>query len=272
MITTPDWLRPQICTVYPPNNTIEFERWFGENYGGDVSDREYLPIYFCAYHVNNNYGNDANAQGKLRQWISDNVSGRKVFVISQYDDGTMIDWESYGVDCLEFNMSKTGDNKFPIPLLAQPHPYTFSGEKKYLASFIGSHTHPIREEVFALKGTEGFYISDEPHTPEEYCRVLSQSHFGLCPRGYGLNSFRIMECLQYGATPIYISDEFIEPYKENFNSYGLKISPNFGDMKLLLEDIHGMPFLYDLSKIYNEYFTYKGCKRKITDYLLSELS
>jgi hypothetical protein len=271
MIETPDWLRPRINTVYPPSNFTEFERWFGENYQGDVSDREYLPIYWCGYQVNHGYGKDAVAMARLQSFVDGLPADKKYFSISQYDDSVGVDFK--GKDVLIFDMSKTASNRVPIPLIGQPHPYKFSGEKKYLANFIGSRTHPIREKVFALAGTEGFYISDKPHDIETYCRIISESWFTLCPRGYGANSFRIAESLQYGSIPVYISDEFIEPF--NQQHFGLKRLehhiPYLSSLLLeyLMED--------DLDKstgfyadAYNKYYTYEGCREQILKYLISE--
>jgi hypothetical protein len=272
MIETPEWLRPKINTVYPKNNLIEFERWFGENYAGDVSDREYLPIYWCGYQVNHEYGQDAVAMQRLQAFIDTLPYDKKYFTISQYDDSVGVDFK--GRDVLIFDMSKNGNDRVPIPLIGQPHPYTFSGEKKYLANFIGSHTHPIREKIFALQGTEGFYISDQPHDIETYCRVISESWFTLCPRGYGINSFRIAESLQYGSVPVYISDKFIHPFYIDFNSFGLTVhadSPFLDDVGGYL-NAHRM-INYDdwnLKGRYETYFTYAGCRNKILQRLLSE--
>jgi len=92
----------------------------------------------------------------------------------------MIDWN--GKDVLEFNMSK--NIGVGLPLLCQPHPYKFHSEKKWFASFVGSRTHPIRNELEKLRGKEGYYLSYDPHDIETYCRILHESVFALCPRGY----------------------------------------------------------------------------------------
>lgn len=273
MIETPEWLRPIINTVYPPNNFIEYERWFYLNYDGDVSEREYLPIFFCAYWVNNNYGQDMEAYARLVYWIDQNISrDKKIFVVSQYDDGTKVNWQNLGIDCLEFNMSKTGENKYPLPLIGQPHPYVFNEEKKYLANFVGNITHPIREHAKTLQGKEGYYISFDRHSPEEYCRIIAQSHFTLCYRGYGLNSFRISEALQYGSTPVYISDKFIEPHNIPFKEYGIKISENKLEFlypsMLYQKEVGVMNEKMEVGKIiYQEYYTYEGTRNKILNHL-----
>src|SRR6478752_346916 len=222
MINTPEWVRPQINVVYPYCNFIEFERWFYENYKGDVTDREYLPIFWTGYYVNNNYGNDAISLYEMQHYIDNYIDkSKKYFTIVQYDDGILNDVS--GLDLLQFNMSKTGENMYTLPLIGQPYPFKFKSEKKYLANFIGNITHPIREHARTLEDKGGYYISFQKHEPEEYCKIISESIFTLCYRGYGINSFRIQEALQYNSIPVYIYDEFLEPHHTYFNEYGIKL-------------------------------------------------
>lgn len=264
MIQTPDWVRPKINTVYPPHNLVEFERWFYENYEGDVSDREYLPIFYCGYQVNNDYGNDKAAMERLQAYVDSLPNDVRYFTISQYDNGVGVDWK--GKDVYEFNMSKTGINKYPLPLIGSPMPYIFKSEKKYLANFIGNVTHSIREHANSLRTNPDYYISFERHDPYDYCKIISESVFTLCYRGYGINSFRISEALQYGSIPVYISDYFIEPHNVPFNSYGIKLG---SDRTYALDSILNCSFMVDDKNIYQEYFTYEGTKDKILKHLLT---
>ena len=39
----------------------------------------------------------------------------------------------------------------------------------------------------------------------------------ICPRGYGLNSFRLYECFQLGCVPVVISDKFYLPWTDELN-------------------------------------------------------
>jgi hypothetical protein len=156
-------------------------------------------------------------------------------------------------------------------LIGQPHPYVFNEEKKYLANFVGNITHKIREHAKTLQGKEGYYISFDRHSPEEYCRVIAQSVFTLCYRGYGANSFRISEALQYGSIPVYISDEFIIPHNVLFYKYGCVFNSNQLDiidttLKLFKDDeINEGAKL--MKKYYQELYTYEGTKNKILNHL-----
>ncbi len=275
MINTPDWARPKICVQYPSSNETEFERWFFENYEGDITEREYLPIFFCGYQVNHDYGNDKQAMQRLQDYVDSLPNDKKYHVISQYDNGVGVDWK--GKDVLEFNMSKKGENMYPLPLIGEPYPYIFTNpEKKYLANFVGGLTHPIREHAKSLMGKEGYYISFDRHDPYEYCKILSESVFTLCYRGYGINSFRIAEALQYGSLPIYISDDFIHPHKIRFNAYGVMIDekdlqsaavPIFNDLDKFSNDTLMRERFSILPAIYEKYYTYEGTRNKILQHL-----
>lgn len=267
--------QPHIIPVYPPNNEVIFEEWFSANYKGCDTDRELLPVWFTSFYVNNNYGNDLAARKELQSYLYSLDTNKKFFSIIQYDDSILED-VSY-LDLLQFNMSKT--NGVMIPLLCQPHPYKFDSPKKYIASFVGSRTHPVRNELEKFKNKEGWYISFEPHSIEDYCRILHESWFSICPRGYGLNSFRILESLQYKAIPIYLSDEFVIPFNSDFSpktfpGWWMLVSSHLVDNipheinKLSNENI---ALLQDAGKeAYEKYYTYEGCMNEIIKILEKE--
>lgn len=254
-----------IKVEYPPNNKKIFEEWFFENYTSCNTDRELLPIFPTSFHVNNGYG---AKKEELQMYCDTLDEGKKYFIICQYDDGCMVDWK--GKDVLEFNMSK--NTGVTIPLLCMPHPYKFIEKKKYVANFIGSRTHPIRNELEKFKGLDEWYISFEPHNIEDYCRILSESIYTICPRGYGLNSFRISEGLQYNSIPIYISDEFVLPFSIDFTKYGVLIpSENlFNGLKLTTDRFLGYLTHENLQDVYNAHYTYNGCFKNIINYLETE--
>lgn len=252
----------QIGVAYPPGNKPIFEEWFSENYKGCNTDRELIPFFPTSYWVNNDYGNNAQSKLELQNYIDSLDIRKKWFCICQYDDGVMVDWK--GLDVLEFNMSKKVG--IEIPLICQPHPYKFNTEKKYFASFVGGRTHPIRNELEKFKDLEDWYISFDPHSIEDYCRILHESVFALCPRGYGANSFRTTESLQYRTTPIYISDYFIGVFDADFNEFGLKVDSNdIGRLPKILDSncLDLMDKQTDIKHYYNEYYSYEGCFKNI---------
>ncbi len=160
---------------------------------------------------------------------------------------------------------------YPLPLIGEPYPYIFTNpEKKYLANFVGGMTHPIREHAKTLMGKEGYYISFERHDPYEYCKILSESVFTLCYRGYGINSFRISEALQYQSIPVYISDDFIFPHNIQFDNYGIKVDKdNLNNLGGVLQMYYSHYPMYQKlgAAYYDEFFTYEGTKNQILKHL-----
>lgn len=263
--------KPHIIPVYPPHNELIFEEWFAENYKGCDTDRELLPVFPTSYWVNNNYAQDAISKQDAQDYI-DSLPDKKYFVICQYDDGCLIDWK--GKDVLEFNMSK--QNGVMIPLICQPHPYKFKGPKKWLANFVGSATHPIRESAHSLKNKNGYYISFDRHDIESYCRIMHESIFTLCYRGYGINSFRIAESVQYGSIPVYIStgNDFILPSWMDFGSFGVIILEHEVDrIDEILFSIEPATIVEKqecLAEAYDKFYTYEANLKHIINYLERE--
>ena len=261
MIHIPEEFTPTINTIYPWENDIIFEDWVSHEHILNT-ERQYLPIQWTAYHVNNNYGNNPVARKQLQDYVDKLPKDLKYWTICQYDDGVMTDFKD--LDILVFSMSKkTG---VEIPLLCKPHSYSWNGKKSIFASFIGTHTHPIRENVFNIKNRD-FYISDKEHSIQDFCDIISHSLFGLCPRGYGLNSFRIAECMQYETIPVYISDEFIGCFDANFEDYGIVIEEKDANkIEEILKsytDLQIVDKQLKIKEIYKEYYTYEGAFNKI---------
>lgn len=261
MINVPIEFTPEINTIYPWENDVIFEEWVSRQ-NAIESERIYLPIQWTAYHVNNNYGNDKIAIQKLQDYIDSLPRENKYWSIVQYDDGILIDLKD--LDLIQFSMS----NKIGVemPLMCMPHSYKWNGKKTIYASFIGTHTHPIREHVFSIKNKD-YYISDKSHNINDFCDIISHSLFGLCPRGYGLNSFRIAECMQYETIPVYISDHFIECFDANFDEYGIRIHES--DAHLIEHILKGYSDIEIIEKqlkireIYQKYYTYEGALNNI---------
>ncbi len=252
-----DKFQPHIIPVYPPHNELIFEEWFAEKYsrGACRTNRWLLPVFFTSYWVNNNYGNDLVAKQEMQEYIDGLDRNKKWFCITQYDDSVLVDFKD--LDVLRFEMSKP--NGVTLPLLCQPHPFKFKGGKKWFANFVGSKTHPIRESAMQLKDSEGYYISFEPHNIETYCRIIHESMFTLCYRGYGSNSFRLAEAVQYGSIPVYISDEFILPSWMNFEEFGVLIkAEDAGRIDEILQAIPIETIIEKqdrLSEAYENYFS-----------------
>jgi exostosin family protein len=258
MIQVPQEFRPHQLKNYPQDNENPFEEWFGQNYdpSRNKSDREYLPVYWTSYYCNKKHGRDLKALQRLQEFLDTIDRSKKYFTIVQYDDGILNNVSH--LDLKVFGMGCKGDVQ--LPLVCQPHKYEFKENgRPIFASFIGSITHPIREQmVKELQGKEGYFISAEPTSLHTYCYIMSQSKYVICCRGYGLTSFRIAEALQYGAIPIYHSNEFL------FDEGCIRgDSPN---LKILF-DLWNPLSPAACKKTYEQYYTYESVANQIYDNL-----
>ncbi len=255
MIAVPKQFQPHINTDYPQNNKIIFEEWFAQQHIPDT-EREYLPIFWTSYYVCNNYGNNKKALYDLQQFIDSLDKSKKYYTIIQYDDSILNDVT--GLDILRFEMSKS--TGYPLPLLCMPHPYKHNVKRDLFANFIGNRTHPIRD--FAKILPKDYYVAFNNHPTDKFTQIINRSIFTLCFRGYGINSFRIAEAVQYGSIPVYISDDFVFGHHMDFESFGVVIKQE--DVQRIDEILKSIP-LHDIIKkqdllpeIYQKYFTYQS--------------
>lgn len=262
--------REPIIPAYPAGNKPIFEEWFSQVYAGCMTDRELIPIWFTSIWVNHDYGNDLVYKQQVQEYVDSLDRNTKWFCITQYDDSVLIDFKD--LDVLRFEMSKT--EGVMIPLLCQPHPYKFQSDKKWMVNFVGGKTHPIRESANELKDKEGYYISYDLHNIEQYCRVIHESVFTLCYRGYGINSFRIAEALQYNSIPVYISDNFVNPWGLYFNDFGVVLNSRhvqFLHEKLMeIEPKEIIRKQQRCREVYEQYYTFDANLKHIIEYLETE--
>lgn len=268
----PDEFRQPHPFPYPLHNHKIFEQWFYENYDykNDVVDRTYLPVFFTSYYVKHQFGKDIHAINRLQEFINRLDKTKKYFTIIQYDDNILNDISELDIKVIAM-CGKRID--YPLPLLSMPHGFNFDGVNKGIfASFIGRKTHPIRNKMIeALRDKSEYFISTDKMTLNDYCNIMARSIFALCPRGYGSNSFRIMEAIECGTIPVYISDEFVEPHYVDFNEYGVKI--NAEDVERVDEILKSFTAEQieekqsKLKDVFNKYYTYEGNKKLIMQYL-----
>lgn len=229
--------------VYPPhqgnNPLIEKQcyNFFNQNYNDINSDYIYLPIQWTAYHLINGYGQNVQPLIDLYGQITDQLPDQKFFTVVQYDGGTLVELPNCRVFAASGSFSSPiGKNSTyePIPLLCDPHPVINKDEKQYKVVFCGRRTHELREKMFdTLSNIEGYNLYDTSSASisqedvDTFRTLLTDSIFGLCPRGYGPASFRFYETIQMGCIPIYITDEVWLPFNQfiDWEKLCLIISP-----------------------------------------------
>jgi glycosyltransferase involved in cell wall biosynthesis len=70
----------------------------------------------------------------------------------------------------------------------------------------------------------GLDLSTPLQAKSNYVRLLSSSHFSLCPRGTGISSVRLFESLAMGSIPIIVADNYLPPLAEFLNWDDFSIS------------------------------------------------
>ncbi|KAK8475346.1 hypothetical protein V6N13_031209 [Hibiscus sabdariffa] len=98
-------------------------------------------------------------------------------------------------------------------------------KKSILAFFAGSmhgYLRPILLEQWGNKDPDMKIFGKMPNVPNvkgktNYIRHMKSSKYCLCPRGYEVNSPRVVEAIFYECVPVIISDNFVPPFFEVLN-------------------------------------------------------
>jgi hypothetical protein len=216
-------LRPSTGFRAPAHNQDygveqDFENWLlSSEYLTDSpgeADFQYLPIYWNRYYCNH-WGSQQSVevlQTEILRLVSTNIP---TFTICEYDVVSMqpsLDLCNMTI----FTASRHSDNGcIDIPLLCSAHTeLPYKEDRKYLASFMGKfETHGLREEMRqSLGGREDIYLSESVDT-QAYVELMADSYIVLAPRGYGGQSFRFYEAMQFGCVPMLIGDVDTRPFK-----------------------------------------------------------
>ena len=278
MIPTP---KPSYPT-YPPYHTgLYLEEYFFDFYKRNIDrfrklKREYIPIFWTNIYLNS--GTDLTKavfelQGVLNETLTPDG---KYFTICQHDDAPM---NIIPPNTMVFSAggNKQGPGINPIPLLCGPLVKQETKEKEFLASFVGSTTHPVRSKMIdVLKDKSDVYLSTKGwentmsvNCVEDFINASLKSKFVLCPRGYGLSSFRLYEAMQLDAVPVYISDHFWKPftYELNWDEFCVTIKEEqIPDIHSILQSISDEQYesmKQKIKEVYNNYFTMEWTCGKI---------
>lgn len=115
----------------------------------------------------------------------------------------------------------------------------YSGNEKYLASFVGSRkSHPVRDKLFEL-GREDISTIDTASyssyttyfgTPAEreqfwteYADAMANAKFSLCPRGAGAGSIRLFESMKMGRACVIVSDAWQPNDFVNWSDFSIRV-------------------------------------------------
>lgn len=197
------------------------------------SEYVYIPVFWT--NLQNHPGFSREKYGVLLQHALKNFPpNTKYMTIVQHDDGPLL---SLPKDTLVFGAC-TGS--IPLPLIYEDRSdrllKTPRVQKDQLASFVGTITHPIRQDMIRSisdRSDVTCHIQQTwtPSVPEQAAEIFvsetNRSSFCLAPRGYGRSSFRFFESMLLDTVPVYFWDD-VEwlPYKDviDYRLFSVSIS------------------------------------------------
>lgn len=254
--------------TYPPYHTGDYlEDYFYKKFlnNDSIDNIYYIPVSWTTVYIQ-------NLTNGLQQKLDSLDRNQRYFVVCQHDDAPK---ERLPPNCLVFAAGGNVQCKqtIPIPLICSAIPDNIKNknyQKKYIASFVGSITHPIRQQLCNhYYNNKNFYISPkiwsssvDKNNLDNFIRITQESYFTFCPRGYGLNSFRLYESFQLNSVPIVVSDNLYLPMAEVIDWNEISIIPkDLSSLEKNLIDIINNSYQTYMDKgyyAYNKYFTLDG--------------
>lgn len=206
---------------------------------------------------------------------------QKWFTVVQMDDGIQYKIPN---DTLVFSAggSRGSGNLVPIPLISSPMPKEVLDKENstnYLASFVGSMTHPIRNIAYSkFNNNNAFYFnkpkawsqSVSPDSFSEFINITKQSKFCLAFAGYGDTSFRLYQAMELGVVPVYIAHtKHWLPWSDeiNWEDFSVLLMPkdisNLYDILLNISEDRRLNMLENIKKLQKDYFSLDGVVKNI---------
>jgi hypothetical protein len=275
MIYSQQSLRPlPEYPVYPPYHVGDYlEDYFYKRFSTEKQkvSRDYIGVSWTTLYCDN------KRQG-LQEFLDTIPRQGKYFTVSQHDDAPQ-DLLPPDTICFSAGGNVQGSSILPIPLICSKLQVEVpeNTERKLLASFVGSITHPIRMKMAnACRDNQDIMLYLKGWNPtvnknefETFINLASYSVFCLCPRGYGLNSFRLYEAMQLGCIPVVVTDKFYLPWADelNWNDFAVLIDesqlPDTVDILRSYSTDKIESMRQKIKEVYPKYFTLDGMYNNI---------
>lgn len=161
----------------------------------------------------------------------------------------------------------------------------YKNERTIEFSFVGSlGTHDCRKKLKQLF-PENVYDPGvgwglDKNVPTDikrnYIQILGNSNFSLCPRGTGVSTVRLFECMGMGSIPIIIADGYKLPLSKLIDWENISISIQESEMNLIPDRIQNFKLRNpNLSKVrfrINEFFQKYFCDENLHLPIVAELA
>ena len=113
-----------------------------------------------------------------------------------------------------------------LPIQTSDQDYTAEGRRKYLASFQGVLSHPVRASLGQFHEHQKIPIriiekarhatlqldAISGRADEDYRDLMENADFAFIPRGDALFSYRLLEAMSFGSIPIVLADNWVLPF------------------------------------------------------------
>ena len=190
------------------------------------SEYIYIPVFWTNLQNHPGFAKMKAGLAILLQRALDTFPKNTVFfTVVQHDDGPQLP--------LPKNTLVLGacTGTIPLPLIYEDVSnhllsYPRTSDKRYLASFVGTVTHSIRERMIAsVENKADVFLETKPlaewtnrvssSAAELFIDTTTTSKFCLAPRGWGRGSFRFYEAMLLDTIPVYFwDDQEWLPYKD----------------------------------------------------------
>jgi hypothetical protein len=285
ILELPKQFRISTNIIYPPfKNGKYMEEYFYDymiKHSEEIeSEWIYIPVFWTNLQNHSGFKNMRVALNIiLKEAYSKYPSSTRFFTVVQHDDGPMLLLPPH---TLVFGAC-IGD--IPLPLIyedrncvLQSYPKVALQDKTYLATFIGSSTHPIRKNMTDILRDKSDIVTGLQKTwtnsiskssADLFIDTTIKSKFCLAPRGYGRSSFRFFESMQLGVIPVYFWDdkewlpykEFLDYSKFSVSIHSKDIHNTYNRLKIISNEIY-LNMLQEMTRV-REWFTLEGMARYI---------
>jgi hypothetical protein len=132
--------------------------------------------------------------------------------------------------------------------------------------------HPIQDKLISILPKEKYNVGKYADY-STYCDYLERSKFFICANGRSPTTFKICECFQSGAIPVFIYDKKWIPFESDpefeFEKACVMISENeLYKIDEILKSFSEEQIRNTVEageKIYNEYYNYNSLAKKVTE-------